>query len=348
MPTNYDQFLSAKEINNFVRERSYTPTMIDQLFPSIKTPDMTIQTVYGANGLPVVASIHGFDSVTEVASRENVSIMEQDKVLIKRQIPLREELIIALNHPRNQAEMNGTLKKIFDDVNNMVLAVLTKARVMAAEVLSTGYVKSQSENNLSTLSVDYRLPSNHFETLSGTSLWTATASATPLTDLQDWAQQIVDDGGERPAYAIMAQATVSALLQNASIRKAIYGVNFERALNVAELNAFLTEQQLPKVVAFDEKYRQQAKDGTYTTKSYIDPKKVILVPNGAVGKSEYGPTAEEYELTADGSNDIISTQNVVAQIYRTPDPVARWTKAVATNIPSFERANEVFIATVKA
>lgn len=347
MPTNYDQFLNTKEVNNFVRERTYVPTMIDQLFPAVKTPDMTIENIFGANGLPVTASIHGFDSVTEVASRDNVNISEIKKVLIKRQIPLREELIIALNNPRNKAELNGTLKKIFDDVNNMVESVRTKARVMAAEVLSTGHVTSQNENNLSTLDVNYQLPAGHFEALSGTSLWTD-AGATPLTDLQDWAQQIVDDGGERPAFAIMAQATLSLLLQHASIRKAMYGTNFERALNAAELNAFLTEQGLPKVVVFDGKYRQQAKNGSYSVKTYLDPKKVILVPNGAVGRSEYGPTAEEYELTADGANDIISTQNVVAQIYRTPDPVARWTKAVATNIPSFERANEVFIATVKA
>ncbi len=344
--TNYDIYLNDVELNNYVRNRDYTPTKIDQLFPAIKTPDMKIKSIVGANGLPVTASIHAFNAVTEIASRDNINIVEQDKVLIKRQIPLREELIIALNSPRNSAERDQVLRTIFNDVDNMYTSVLTKARVMAAEALSTGKVTSQNENGLSTLSVDYLLPANHFATLSGTSLWTAD-SATPLDDLRDWSQQIVDDGGERPAYALTSQAVINTLLRHVTIRRAMYGVNFERALNIADLNAFLREQGLPALVAFDEKYRKQKEDGTYEVKSYINPNKVILIPNGPVGKSEYGPTAEEYELMAAKGMDVISKQNAVVQIYRTPDPVARWTKAVATNIPSFARANEVFIATVK-
>lgn len=344
--SNYDIFLNNQELNNYVRHRDYTPTKIDQLFPAIKTQDMKMQSIVGANELPVTASIHAFNAVTEIASRDNINIMEQDKVLIKRQIPLREDLIIKLNSPRNNAERDQLLRTVFNDVDNMYNSVITKARVMAAEALSTGKVTSQDENNLKTLEVDYQLPDEHFVTLSGTSLWTAD-TATPLDDLFNWSQQIVDDGGERPSFALTSQAVINTLLRHVTIRRAMYGVNFERALNLADLNAFLREQGLPALVAFDEKYRKQKEDGTYEVKTYINSNKVILLPNGAVGKSEYGPTAEEYEMAGDKGNELIHRQNAVVQIYRTPDPVARWTKAVATNIPSFARANEVFIATVK-
>ena len=344
--TNFEKLLSAERVNAFVREIDYTPTRIDQLFPAVKTPDMTAKTIYGANGLPVVASIHAFDTVTEIASRDDIQLSEVQKTLIKRQIPLREELILMLNHPRTQAELGQTAKQVFDDIGNMVLSVKTKARVMAAEALSTGTVTTQNENNLTGVTVDYQLPVNHFDTLSGTSAWTDDA-ATPMNDLQEWMAQIVADGGERPAYAITSQAVISALVQHVSIRNAIYGAGSERVLNPGELNAYFASMGLPQFIAFDEKYRQQKRDGSYEVKSYIDPNKVILVPNGSVGQQEYGPTAEELELTADPSNQIISQQHVVAQVYRTPDPVARWTKAVGTCMPSFARANEVFIATVK-
>lgn len=344
MATNYDKFFNAAGVNSFVRTRDYTPTIINQLFPAKKTTDTSARFVKGANGLPVVAHVHAYDTATEIASRDNISLAEIEKVLIKRQIPLREELIVKLNNPRNNAEVEDLKRTIFNDIDNMVKSVLTATNVLASQVLSTGELVV-SGNGITGITVDYGV--KHKETLASGAEWDG-ANADILADLARWADAVQADGGERPAYVVTSTQVINKVLRDAKVKKAMFGTNFERAINSGELNSFLADQNLPQLKAFDGQYREQNNDGTYTTKRYIDEKKAILIPNGAVGTSEFGPTAEEYELTGVTGNEIIATQNVIAQIYRTPDPVARWTKAVASNIPTFERGNEVFIADVLA
>lgn len=73
-----------------------------------------------------------------------------------------------------------------------------------------------------------------------------------------------------------------------------------------------------------------------------------MMPGGILGNAAFGPTAEEIELADDPSVDITTVGNVVATVYKTNDPVAHWTKAVATALPSFPTANQVFLATVLA
>ena len=72
-----------------------------------------------------------------------------------------------------------------------------------------------------------------------------------------------------------------------------------------------------------------------------------MFPDGALGNTIYGLTAEEIELANDSSVDMNSIGNIIAMVYNTTDPVARWTKAVATALPSFPVADEIFIAKVK-
>lgn len=344
MPNFFDAFSTAT-VNSYVRNRTYQTTRMDQLFPPVKTMDTKVTTAVGAFGLPVTASVHAFDSTTEIASREAVDIITLDKVLIKRQIPMREEMILQYNNTNNRIMQTAVMKQAFNDADRMVESVLTRARALAMEVLSTGKITIKNENHIKNITLDYGMPESHFEALTSGALWSAEGTANPLDDLQRWSDKIVEDGGERPAYALMSRKVLATIAKSAAIKKSVLGTEVSRPLSISELNTFMQSLQLPQLVSFDEKYRAEV-GGKYETRAFINPNKVILIPNGAVGRSEFGPTAEEYELAQDPSIDLISKQNVIVEVYRTPDPVAHYTKAVATNIPSFERANEVFVATV--
>ena len=332
-------------VNEYYRGRKYDTTMIDRLFPMEKTPEMKVRNVNGAYGLPVAASIHAFDSTTQVASREPIRISEVDKQLVKKQIPTREELIMELNDTNNPITQSNVVKQLYNDVDLMVEAVLTRTRAMAMEALTTGHVTTKNDINLNSIDIDYGLPAEHFEVLAGNNLWSAD-TCDPIEDLTRWAGKLTDDGAEAPAYILASRKVLSNLFRNANFKKAIMGTVLTRPLTRAEVNTFLEAQSLPKFVQFDQKYRVEDKAGKKTTIPYLPENKVVLLPNAAVGKSVFGPTPEEYELVNSPNLKILAQQNVIIEVYKTPDPVAHWTKAVCTNIPSFDRADEVFIATV--
>jgi len=60
----------------------------------------------------------------------------------------------------------------------------------------------------------------------------------------------------------------------------------------------------------------------------------------------YGVTAEELELRRNPAVDISEIGKIIVCEYNTVDPVAKWIKAVATALPSFPYADQVFVATV--
>lgn len=136
------------------------------------------------------------------------------------------------------------------------------------------------------------------------------------------------------------------MLKDASIRSGVFGVNSSKLLTVPELNQFLAAQSLPQIAVYDAQYRAQAKDGKYATKRYLAENAFVLLPDGKMGDTFFGPTAEEVELMTKGDIDITMIGNILVQQYATNDPVAKWVKAVATAMPSFPYADQVGVITV--
>ena len=76
-------------------------------------------------------------------------------------------------------------------------------------------------------------------------------------------------------------------------------------------------------------------------------KSKLKISKSSLGKTVYGPTPEEIRLSSNPAVDITKVGNILAMVYdETVDPVATYTKAVTTALPSFEAADQVFIANV--
>lgn len=329
---------------NYLKERKYAPMLGESLFPNEKIQGLKIEYIKGASNIPVMASVHAFDTESEIASREGFETVEQKIALIKRKIRMNEELIIQLSRPRDTREQQYAINKVYNDVDNMVIAVRARVEAMRMEALSTGKI-IVNENGVA-VTVDYGVPEAHKETLSGTSIWTNEAS-TPLDDIYEFVDTVVGTTGTKPTRALTSRSVLNALLRHTSIRKAIHGVNSDRVITVNDLNALLKAMELPVIATYDERVRVQGADGTYATNRYFPEDKFVMFPDGALGNTIYGLTAEEIELANDSSVDMNSIGNIIAMVYNTTDPVARWTKAVATALPSFPVADEIFIAKVK-
>lgn len=337
MPKSILELFNQKEVLNYMNNREYPALLGETLFPEIKKQSLEFDMIKGGNSMPVAASVHAFDTETEIGSRE-ASKMAIELALIKRKMQLKEKDIIAIESPRNAAEQEYLMQNVFNDIDVLTAGVRARIEAMRMEALAKGTV-TLDENKLD-LVVDYGVPAANKEALSGVGLWTADTSD-PIEDLLRWADTL----GTSPSRALTSNAVLSALLRHPKIIGALYGRDSMRVATRADLNAFMQQHDLPVIATYDKQYRKQNKNGTYTQHRYFPKNSFVMFGEGTLGETLYGPTPEESRLVRDPAVNQSQIGNVLAMVYEESlDPVSTWTKAVATAMPSFPAADEVFQA----
>lgn len=331
------ELFTQNEVLNYVRDREYKSLLGETLFPERKQPSLKLDQLSGGSRIPIAASIHDFDTEAEIGSRI-ANKQELELSLIKRKIQLKETDIIALENPRTQAEQDYLVGQVYNDIDSLVAGVRARVEAMRMEVLASGQV-TVKENGLN-FTLDYHVPAEHKEALSGTNVWTD-ASSDPLADIERW----IDALDTTPTRALTSRKIYRALASHPKVIAAIFGKDTGRVVSQADLDAFMETHNYPIIRTYDEKYKVQEANGKYTTKKYFPENKFAMFNDDLLGETLYGPTAEETRLTRDPSVDTSIVGNVLASVYdETRDPVGTWTKAVATALPSFAAADEVFQA----
>ncbi|MGG1444347.1 major capsid protein [Brevibacillus laterosporus] len=335
--TNVLELFNQRDILNYLQNREYPALLGETLFPEVKRQSLEFDQIKGAGKIPVVASVHAFDTEAEIGSRE-ASKQALELALIKRKLPLKEKDIIALESPRNTAEQQYLMQEVYNDIDVLVQGVKARVEAMRMEVLAKGTV-TLSENNLNAV-IDYGVPSEHKEALAGTSVWTH-ADSDPIGDLERWSDTL----DMKPTRALTSRDVLNALLRHPKIIGALYGRDSMRVPTRADLNAFMIQHDLPVIATYDQVYRKQKANGVYERLRYFPKNSFAMFGDGMLGETIYGPTAEEIRLTRDPNIQISEIGNVLAMVYEEGrDPVSTWTKAVATALPSFPAADEVFQA----
>ncbi|MEB6146385.1 major capsid protein [Enterococcus casseliflavus] len=336
MPTIMELF-TQNEVLNYVRDREYKPLLGETLFPERKQPSLKLDQLSGGSRIPIAASIHDFDTEAEIGSRI-ANKQELELSLIKRKMQLKETDIIALENPRTPAEQAYLVGQVYNDIDSLVAGVRARVEAMRMEVLAAGQV-TVKENGLN-FTLDYHVPAEHKEALTGTNVWT-NENSDPLADIERW----IDALDTKPTRALTSRKIYRALATHPKIIAAIFGKDSGRVVSQADLDAFMETHGYPVIRTYDEKYKVQEANGTYTTKKYFPENKFAMFNDDLLGETLYGPTAEETRLTRDPAVDTSLVGNVLASVYdETRDPVGTWTKAVATALPSFAAADEVFQA----
>ncbi|MGG5337301.1 major capsid protein [Enterococcus sp. AZ154] len=336
MPTIMELF-TQNEVLSYVRDREYKPLLGETLFPERKQPSLKLDQLSGGSRIPIAASIHDFDTEAEIGSRI-ANKQELELSLIKRKMQLKETDIIALENPRTKAEQDYLVGQVYNDIDQLVAGVRARVEAMRMEVLAAGQV-TVKENGLN-FTLDYHVPDEHKEALTGTNVWT-NENSDPLADIERW----IDTLDTKPTRALTSRKIYRALATHPKIIAAIFGKDSGRVVSQADLDAFMETHGYPVIRTYDEKYKVQEANGTYTTKKYFPENKFAMFNDDLLGETLYGPTAEETRLTRDPAVDTSLVGNVLASVYdETRDPVGTWTKAVATALPSFAAADEVFQA----
>lgn len=336
-----DELFNTKELLNYYRVKKQPAMLGDTLFPARKIQDIKFDMITGANGLPVSASVHAFDTETELASREVLQKGAAELALIKRKIAIGEREIIAINNPRMDSEQKALVMELFKDGDKMVNSVQTRIEAMRMELLSSGKINVK-ENGVS-ITLDYSVPAGNKKSFN----WSDPKTANPLEDIKTLADAVEDASGTKPTRILTSSKVLNKILACESVKKAIFGVNFDKIATRKDLNSLLESMELPQVAVYNAKYKVQNANGKYTTKRYFPENILSMFAENALGETIYGLTAEEIELL--GSNKMEEAKmvgNIFVGVEKEGDPVRRYTKAVATALPTLENGLELGIGTI--
>lgn len=333
---------NVRTVLSYVRTAQPRNYVGPTLFPVNTIQDLTFEYWKDLNRLPVMATVQAYGAETPIASREGIEKVKGEIPPIKRKINLDERYLIALKR-EGLGDMDIVKNAVFNDLDNLLKAVLDRIEAMRLEAICTGKL-TLAENGV-LMVVDYGVPDDHKDTLTTTDLWSANETATPITDIQGWVDQIVTDTGVKPTRALTSNTVIANLLKVDQVREMIYGTEgTTRAISLSMVNALLASMDLPTIASYDAKTRTEAANGTLTTRRFFDEDKFVLLPPDPVGETLFGPTAEA--LMSEAGLTVTETAGLYAQVYGTQDPPSIWTKVAATAIPTMPMADTIFIADV--
>lgn len=343
--------VSAKALTTYWQETvsNRIPYLGEGLFPAKKKMGLDLAWIKGYKGLPIALKPSHFDTKATVRDRIGVKKIETEMPFFREAMTIKERdrqelLRFRENDPQNL--YSSIISEIFDDRAQLIEGALIQSERMRMQLLTTGGISIVANNVDYTYNydVDGEWKKNNYLALSGTSLWTDATNSTPLEDIREMQQKIVDLTGVKPTRAIMTQKTWNYLLQNKSIKIALnplaQGLNLVRD---AELKSLLLSELGLSVAIYDKKFK--AEDGT--THNFYPDGYVTLLPASTVGNTYYGTTPEEADLQSanfNGDVSIVETGIAVTTV-NIPHPVNKETIVSEIVLPSFERMNEV--ATMK-
>ena len=191
--------------------------------------------------------------------------------------------------------------------------------------------------------MDNSFTTNNMETLTGTAKWSDATNATPIEDLRRWQDAIEQKTGTRPTNAIMTRKTFNYLLKNAEVRSYITASLTGTLINNRAVKTILSDELGLTVYIYNKTYTDY--DGS--TKNYYPDDKVTLFPDGDLGKTWYGTTNEEAQLMSGTNQEVAIVDTGVAILsVKNAHPVNETVYVAEIALPSFERMNQIFIATV--
>lgn len=311
----------------------------DRIFPDQKTENIKaeyLRLTEGAN-IPVMATVHAFDTEAEIGSRPVFDKTVVEKLLIKRKINQTER--VRLLTENGVYADDAIVRYVFDDMRLMAEAVKTRTEVAKMEVLATGKM-SIKENNVK-MTVDYGVPAAN----TGYKI-----DFGPDADIIGQIQEIADnaaESGNALSEIVTSNKIIRKLAANKGIQTMIYGtVGAGTYVPVDRIRSLFTELfGFGAITANDLRYKTQTASGNEATKRFFPDDKIAFLSNGTAtsfGAGLWGVTPEEAEYGQYNEKSV--DQYITITQWATPDPVAVWTKASGVFIPVMPNPNGLFIA----
>jgi len=323
--------------NEKLSERA--PFVGETLFPDKKQLGLKLSWIKGAFGSQASLKLSAFDAKAIRRDRIGFEEVSEKMPFFKEAMAINEEDRQKLNEvlaSGNQAKIDIITNKIYDDTTTLLgLARVSRER-MRMQALTTGLISLAS--NGQELTVDYGVPVGQ-KTQVGVS-WSNIA-ATIISDINTALDVVEDVTGNRPTRALCGRTVFANILKNTEIKNAMSVFTGGKAILTESIaKSYILEMTGLEIAIYTKKYMNEA--GTMV--NYIPNDVFVMFPVGDLGNTYFGTTPEESDLlNSPIANVSIVDTGVAVTTTNKVDPVNVDTKVSMICLPSFEKANEIYI-----
>ncbi|KLU74268.1 MULTISPECIES: major capsid protein [Clostridium] len=342
---DWRDIINVQEISTYIKELPPEVTIGEALFPRKKQLGMELKYIKGAKRKPVVLKQSAFDVAVKIrALKAQVDEITKQMPFFKESILVnekdRQDLLLA-SQAKNKNVIDMIITKIFDNYKDLVDGGDMQMERMRMQLLSdSGTISIVSEDG--DIVFDFGVPSKHKEALSGTAKWSDTEKSNPILDIIRWVR-LMKDEGYVVNRAVLDAKTFGWITGNKNIIKSGWPQNPNYLASDDEIKKLIKDKTGVTLAEVSGTYKLE--DGT--EQPYFPSGKFTLIPTGTLGATYYGTTPEEADkMFSQGSNVEIVRTGIAVMTMKKDDPVTVQTKVSQLGMPSFERADECFFATV--
>ena len=339
MATIYD-LVTAQNIAAYWEEKNQNaqPLLGETLFPKKKRLGTKLEWIKGANNQPVALRTSTYDAKAIRRDREGIEQYNTTMPFFKESKYIDEELRQELNNviaSNNGEVVNAILTNIFDDEAELIDASEIALERMRMEALTTGNI-TLSDNGQS-YDYDYLLEDYQKDTVS-------TSWSDPSADIIGDVVKIVEDykaKGINITRAVCNSSVAKHFRTNTAIKNAVYVfANGTVPVTTARALDYIYNETGVRFYVYDNVYVNESKQSV----KYVPNDTVVFMPEGDLGNTNMGTTPEESDLRNNLNADVaVVNGGVAVTTSQIVDPVNVETKVSMVVLPSFERANTIFI-----
>lgn len=334
----YEKYLTASNVGVYYEEnpKVRVPFLLNSKFEPRHKISRKVDWATMSAKMPELLSLAGNNTDAIALERGELSINSAKMPYFKNRYDIDEDDIdlFKIVDESNTDAIKELLNRVYDDASHLVENAEMTQEAINAQVFTTGALSLSS--NGQSYKYDYKIPTNHKVT--ATTKWSV-ATANAVKDISTWKKIIRDERGTMPTEMYLNSTTLEYLADTDAIKNAMYVfANGTVTPTAEEVQAFLERKLAIKIFVYDQGYA----NSEHKFVPFIADGTVVLTPDGYIGKGWSAETPEESDAT-----DVYTVGNGIAlTTWRQQDPVAKYLKASMLYLPSFERKDEVIIASV--
>jgi len=310
--------------------------------PNRTVPDIVARFVAGQSGLLDAAEYRAYDTEVSIGGPPDAKRITLELPPLGRKIRVSEyDQLRSRNVDSDELVLNSILRV----AATVGRAISDRIEVARGGVIDTG-IATINENGF-IASADFSRDASL--TVTAATLWSVSATATPLTNFRTWSDVMVNLNGEKPGAALMSTRAFNAMCTCAEFRAlAATAAGTPNIVTREYVQQVLSAFGLPPVIVFDRKVKVAG-----AVQRVIPDNKVYLLPapvdpNDAegtdLGGTWWGQTLESME--PDYGVAAVDQPGVVVGAYKTQDPIGVWVHGAAIGLPVLANANLSLAATV--
>lgn len=345
--------------NSYQKSLGIAPYLGRSYFGTDKKIGLNLKFIKGRKGVPIALKASNFDAKAPLRDAIGFKDIQNEMPFFREGYVVTEkdeqEYMTYLDAD-NSALANQVLKEIMKNPMDLVLGadVIPERMIWQLMAPADGVPKiNVVVNGGDAYVIDYtaddgaEYKAQNYIALSGESLWSAAATATPIQDMVDAQEQHRANHGEELTEFVMNQKTWKQVVNAEDTKKQVLGIvayNGGIAIKDKDVKAFLLDNYGITIRVYNKLYIGE--DGK--THTFI-PDGVVSAVAGNVttlGTTWYGTTPEERSGDRDKGDLSIVNTGVSIYTYTTEHPVNTHCVVSEIVLPSYENMDSVVVMKV--